>query len=898
VNFQKQFCYVVQYFFILAVKKVNLQILKLTMLRKTLISILAILAGVFLLHSCSTEKNTSVSRLYHNTTAHFNIYFNGFESFKKGMISVKESPDDYTQLLRIYKNENEEVKNSISADMDQSIIKAIKMIKMHSITAKPKRKKSKSGKRAYELTEKQKEFYAKNEYCKWVDDAYLLIGKAHYYKGDYQGAFRSLHLILNKFRKEEIRFDAMYWIARSNAALGDFNEADNYLKLIINDPEKPERLNYAIDLCYADLFMKQKKYNEAIEKLDYIISKTKKKKDKARFVYIQAQLYQELNKGDESMELFAKVLKMNPSYDMAFNAKINMAKSFITGSEGSDQIRKLLDKLLKDDKNIEFQDQIYYVLAGVEMKEGNEDQALEYYHKSVQKSVSNENQKALSYLALADIYFKKRKYLPAGEYYDSTMNFLDKKYPDYIKISAKAKNLKELTDNLKLIMHEDSIQKVAAMDSLKRLQYIEGIIDRLIASEREELNKGFTQYDQFNRGDYDPNKSKGNWYFYNEQAKSIGKAEFQKVWGKRKLEDHWRRKNKQVITEFGDEESNEENSGRITDNKKVEYYLQDLPLTDSLITISNEKIAKAYFDAGVIYERKMFDYDEAVKSYENLIKRFPDHRLNVEAYFNMYLIWFDKKKNNSLAEKNRNSILSKYPNSKYAKILSDPNYLNTLKENKDKIDELYADAYQAYKKSKYDLVLEKTEKAFSISEQNHLEAKFYYLQGMSKGSIGKYDEMKQVLEKIVNSYPNDEITPVAQDALDLLKSGKYDPDYYSFEKDSVYYFAISVHFNDSVTANELKYVLTTFNVIEFPKVKMQTEISNLKKRNKIVLVKSFADDISTMNYYSKLQLNEKFISLNKEKYSAFIISKTNFNKLKKLPIVEKYFKSFKNHYNL
>jgi tetratricopeptide (TPR) repeat protein len=379
-------------------------------LKKRITGSLLLISAILLLSECSTEKNTSLTRFYHNTTAHFNIYFNGSESFRKGEKVIEEAPENYTILLPIFKSEREDIQTSISGDMDEAIKKSVKMIKMHSITVKPERKQPGKGKRAYELTEQQKEFYNKNEYNKWVDDAYLLIGKAHYYKGDYQGGLKSLHLIINKFRKDPIRFHAMYWIARTYSATGSFNEAENYLKMITDDKSFPKELTLPIEMAYADIFMKKENYPQAIEKIEYIISKTKKKKDKARFTYILAQLYQIQNQGDKSFKLFADVIKMNPHYDMVFNAKINMAKSFLSGSGGSEQIRKILTKMLKDEKNIDYRDQIYYVLAGIEKKEGNDQKALEYYHESLRTSISNTNQKALSYLALADIYFDKRKY--------------------------------------------------------------------------------------------------------------------------------------------------------------------------------------------------------------------------------------------------------------------------------------------------------------------------------------------------------------------------------------------------------------------------------------------------------------------------------------------------------
>ncbi len=871
-------------------------------MKKKLFFISVLFSVTLAFFSCSTEKNTAATRFYHNTTAYFNIYFNGYESFKNGLKTIEETPEDYTLMLPIYKSDRKEIQNSVAGDMDNAIKKAVKMIKMHSITVKPKRKSPKKGKRGYKLTEKEKAFYSKTEYNKYVDDAYLLIGKAHYYKGDYLGGLRSLHLIINKFRNEEIKYDALYWVARMKIAENNFSEAINYLKLITDDPKHPERLNFDIDEAYADIFIKQKKYNEAIEKLNYLISKTKKKKNKARYKYITAQLYQKINKGDKAIKLFADVVKMNPPYEMAFNAKINMAKAFLNSSEGSEKIRKILNKMLNDDKNIDFQDQIYYVLAGIEQKEGNENIAVQDYLLSVRKSISNDNQKALSYLALAEIYFKNKKYLQAGNYFDSTMTVLKSDYSEYDIISKKTKNIKALTDNLKLIAYEDSVQRIAKMDSADRIAYIENIIAKIKAEEAAAKNAGMSNYrnNEFMQGDYSQNPTAGKWYFYNPQAISIGKSEFLKVWGKRKPEDHWRRKNKQVLS-FDDEEEEEvrQDSGRVTDNKKIKYYLQDLPLTDSLTALSNQRIAKAYFNAGVVYERKMKDYSEAEKSFKTLIKRFPDNDLALEAYFNLYMLNYKYKNNKKEAEKYRNIILKKYPYSKYAQILSDSNYLVKLRENKNTIDKLYEEAYKHFKKGEYKEVINKTEEAFKISEENYLTPKFLYLKANATGSRGNWQEMKTILQDLIKKYPKDEITPQAQKTLALLNSGKYDPNYYKFNEDTAHYYIIITNKteNDTVT-NILKYRLTTFNAVTHPEGNIKIEQVKLNENNNINIVTAgfFSDAEKAFIFKNKFETAENMRNIPVTSYKTMIISVGNFEKLKKLPIIEKYFDFYQKYY--
>jgi len=148
-----------------------------------------------------------------------------------------------------------------------------------------------------------------------------------------------------------------------------------------------------------------KNYEEAIKFLDIAIKKTVFKRNKARLKYIEAQLYQELGKEAEASEAYRAVTKMNPDYKMAFNAKINSAGVF-SGIGDTEKLKKELNKMLRDNKNFDFRDQIYFALGNLYFKEGNREFAVENYRKSVANSFNNQFQRALSAITLADIYFE------------------------------------------------------------------------------------------------------------------------------------------------------------------------------------------------------------------------------------------------------------------------------------------------------------------------------------------------------------------------------------------------------------------------------------------------------------------------------------------------------------
>jgi len=186
-----------------------------------------------------------------------------------------------------------------------------------------------------------------------------------------------------------------------------YKEAYNYLSELENDVRHPKELDKDLNLTFADYYIRQKDYVNAEDRLNKAIKLTKKRNEKARYYYILAQLAHLYGNDQLSADYYKKVTKLTSDYDMVFSAKIMRATVFAKGQNSAD-IKKQLKKMLKDEKNEEYKDQIYYALATIEHKEGKIDEALKYYKMSAQASVSNNTQKAISFLALADIISIKK----------------------------------------------------------------------------------------------------------------------------------------------------------------------------------------------------------------------------------------------------------------------------------------------------------------------------------------------------------------------------------------------------------------------------------------------------------------------------------------------------------
>ena len=127
------------------------------------IKALIIFVSSLVIISCSTKKKNFISRGYHKTTAKYNGYFNGKESLKAGIKKLEENhKDDFSQIIPVFKTGDLAKNQTIHPYMNKAIEKGSIVIQRHSIKIKGR------------------------EYCKWIDDKYLMVGKAYFYKGDFE----------------------------------------------------------------------------------------------------------------------------------------------------------------------------------------------------------------------------------------------------------------------------------------------------------------------------------------------------------------------------------------------------------------------------------------------------------------------------------------------------------------------------------------------------------------------------------------------------------------------------------------------------------------------------------------------------------------------------------------
>ena len=899
-----------------------------------------ILAFIVILISCSTKKNTAYRRAYHNLTSHYNVYFNGNESYKEGILYIKNNiQEDYSNVLNVFIYDDPSA-NSVGSQMQRAEKKAAKLIKRHSITAKPKRKK---GKR----TQKEKDFSAQKEFNKWVDDAHLLMGKAFLIEGDYNSAEENFSWIISEFPKVETKYDAQIWLARTYIQKKNFNKAVDYLQRSEAEKDFPEkRLNKELFSTYADYYIKQKRYSEALPWLELALGEKEKKFYKRRYKYIMAQIYQLNNEDKKAYDMYQEVIKMRPKYEMEFSAKIQRATLFDKKTGDSKGIRKQLAKMLRDEKNIDYKDQIFYAIANIDMKENLETDAIANYKLSAQTSVSNNAQKGLSYLSLADIYFEKLNYITAKAYYDSTMMNLSSKHPHYDKIERKSANLTELVTYANIVQRQDSLLRLANMSSKDRGKVIAGIIQVIIdeeqrlAEEARQQQLDLAQYNDNNRRGSSNASSGGKWYFYNPAAIGMGQSDFARKWGERRLEDNWRRKNK-MVTEFDAMADDEDGEARDStkqrfDKKNPQFYLTQLPLSDSAQVVSNEQIEEALFQLARVYREQFVDYEKSIATYEDLLKRYPTTNYELDIWYQLYQL-HELQKQTAQAAKYKQLILDKYPDSVPARILTDPNYLAQIEAEKNKTKGIYVNAFEAFQSRKFTKVIKYCDYVEKNNPETPLMPKFRLLKAQSIGATGNVDAMKASLTGISKDYPETEEQELADFMLSRIASGGYvnfvadnetayvakkdtpgnetqvsgtdtdadeDNILEEIEPENVYKFDATVSHQYVMAATgeisdlkRLKFNIVKYNMNQFLMFDFKVSDRKLTSDTKFILVKPLKDAKEAYKYLKLIRRNKDVYSeFSSLKMEQFIISDDNLKVLMKDKNIKRYLMFFDQNY--
>lgn len=875
------------------------------------ITFVVALALIFTFNSCSTKKNSWSRRAFHNVNCHYNVYWNGMMSLQEGEKTLQTNVvDDYSNILRVFNYGDKKQAQKIYPKMDRTIKKASIGIQRHGM------------------------YFGGKEQVKWIDNSYLMMGKAHFYKQDFISARRIFDYVAKNYPDEPIRFEAYLWLAKTHIGNQRFEKAEatiNLLQSKLDEEDFPIKVANELPLVLADFYIAQEQYSNSYPYLERALELKNKKEVLTRVEFILGQINQ--LEGDEktATKYFKSVVKKNPDYKMAFAAKMNLAETYASGSGNSKEINKILNKMLKEIRNKEFQDQIYYALAEVAKKDNNDTLAIHYLRKSVSTSVQNNIQKTKSSLEVADMFFERSNYMYAQAYYDTAVSSLPKDYPNYEIISYKAGVLSNLVIQAQTIKEQDSLQWLANMDSTELFALIDNKIQLYLEDERQKQEEeeydsgGGTQFVDMNARNNQSSSISGGWYFYNSSAMSFGFSEFKKKWGNRKLEDNWRLSDKRMIMQNDDEfaetdldsDSTSANSGarQSTNPRDRSFYLSGIPNTPDKIEASDNMLIEAFNKLGFIYFMELQDTVKSQETYLEFQERYPENEFRLESWYALYKI-YAAQNNSSESNYYKSLILSNYPESTYAKVLINPDYYTILEQEKLDASKLYMKTYNAFNDENYYRVISYSNRGINLyPSDTAMMPRFLYLRALSLGKVDTPDTLYASLDSLIVTYPTSPVIPRAKllkqklhleyglgDSNDIIDNGEgegaeqEEPSIYTYDENDVHFVMFVVN-NQEVKVNPLKIRLSDFNTKYFSLMRLKTKSLMLNKMQTIITVGNFKNKDEALNYFNALQNDEYVLSgVDKEEYFLYPISTSNYPLFYRDKKIENYKTFFEKNY--
>ena len=895
-------------------------------MKRHIIYILLLCAYATMHTACSTQKNTWASRSFHQTKTKYNIYYNGNISFAEGEDAIREAnEDDYSTVLNLYPVSNHEAAKAATSQMDRTIEKCRKCIKLHSIKARPKVNQEKRRK-----DPEYKAWLEQEEFNNQMGKAWLLLGKAEFHKGDFLGSISTFNYIARHYAYDkDIVAQCQLWSARAYAELGWLYEAEDVLRKVQVDhlSKNSAPLYSAVS---ADILLKTKQYDAAIPFVKIAVKNEDRKGNRPRFYYVLGQLYQVQGDKSAARNAYKRVLDLQPDNEMEFNARLQQ-------SQLEDDIQKsinILQKMAQLDKHKDRLDQIYGTIGDIYLEHEDTTKALEYYEKGIESSTENGINKAVVLVNAGDIYYKQRDYVKASPCYKEATQILSVENEQYARIQRRSETLDELVVEHNIVVLQDSLQRLAALSEEEQLKVVEKIIADLIQAEKDEAER-LAQAERAAENDNGPRSvntqnmlgggGSGAWYFYNPQLMRSGKQTFRTQWGNRILEDNWRRLSKAstsssfMATEEEIPEDSIANEDTISkaeqtaeiDDHKPAFYLQQIPKTAEDIERSNQQIADALYNMVYIYRDRVGDQALSDATFQEYCRRFPTNERLVELYYMQYLTAL-KNQNNADAEQYRKAIIQQFPESKEATIVSHPDYFERLKKMSAEQDSLYENTYYNYQDNNFAVVKANKQYAEEHYPLTPLMPRFLFLNAIAVAKTEGQEAFTQELQDMVTRYPDNELTAMAKDMIALMGQGAESqasigtslqdrrtvetPENIE-EGDSVLAFSTETNMasivlmivpNNEKILNKLLYQVALYNFSQFMIKDFDLKQIPLFSQGQSALLVSGFDTLEEAKWYQKmLQKNNELMNwLNSNQGQIIPITEENATKLGALSIEE------------
>jgi tetratricopeptide (TPR) repeat protein len=721
-------------------------------------------------YSCSTKKDTVISRNFHAITTKFNVLFNGQEALNKGIEEINRGfKDDWFNRLPI---------EPIVFEEDKIVMASFNPSPGGGFggASEEEKKELTTFERAEEKAVKAIQKHGMNidgtEHNRQIDNAYLLLGKSRYYTQRFIPAIDALNYVIANYPQADLIAESKIWRAKANTRIDNEETAIEAMKLLLFvrdslEADLPDKIKEQAHTALAMAYVKSDSMQNAKKHLQLATRTLKNRAQGARNLFILGQIYSDENKKDSAFSVFNKLANFKKApYKYKIHANIELAKNFSKDSVSTTLIQ-IMQKLIKNRDNRPYLDELYYQTGVLHQYNDSIKLALNNYNNSLRAKNGTDKQKTFTYEKLGDLYFKDSEYQYASAYYDSVLQVSKDSVDIRIRrIKRKYKNLASLIKFEAVVANNDSIVKIATLPKDEQKQYFESYIEKIKKTDEDAAQLRLNQMAFGNSGASLQSGKKGSWYFYNNQSMSFGKTEFQKIWGNRRLEDNWRWSEKATIGS----KATKDLAQVITVNLRydLDSYLSTVP--DKVATIDSLKIDRnqALYELGLIYKEQFKNQNLAKLRLERLATLNPKEELILPINWHLYQI-YTSLGDTEKSEIQKNVILTEYPDTKFAQIILNPNELLEEVVAVNEVEEEYKKMYYLYKEGKFEEVVLKINEFIASIASSNLVPKFELLKAYAIGKHKDIDAYKVALEFVAVSYGSTEEGKKAKEIILQIK---------------------------------------------------------------------------------------------------------------------------------
>lgn len=750
--------------------------------------------------SCSTKKNTPMTRFYHSMTAHYNIMYNGEQAFLKAQDAQTDGHrDDYNSLLPMYISTSKATASMGKGSYATAIEKCEKAIKLHSIKKKPQ---VKPGKKKNQET---KDYLARKEFNPYLWRAWMMMGVSQFNQGDFIEAASTFNYTIRLYSTQpSVANLARTWLARCYVAMEWPYDAEDVLRRLSKD-SLTYRVQQSYDNTRTAWLIQTGQYEEAIPLLRKTIARQKGSTSRARLNYLLGQLCRETGRNDEAYAALRMVLRANPPYEMSLNARV--LQSEMAGKNQTGRMIRKLRRMARKSTNKQYRDQIYLAIGNIYMNAGDTLHCIYAWEEGLLESKGG-SAKSTLLLRLADLYWEREEYVDAARCYKECLSSLDKERDEYDEVNRRNEALEGLSEPLSAIELQDSLQALAKLPEAEREAVAKRLAEEYIKKEKEEAKRRDREAEDNTNGNDIANstlqlqqqqqtlpqtggQSSAGWYFANPATVAQGKAVFFRKWGKRRNTDYWRWADKSGFAvdgtlpeeiaaldkddswDIGDIDTTDvampDSAGNDPRNKA--FYLRQIPVTEEQMAASHQALSDALYQAGVLEQERLENFSLARRTLMRFITDYPEHDQVGNACYHLFLTC-GRLSLNDEADMYRRRIINDFPDNAYAQLLANPQYDIIARGGRHLEDSIYADAYKAYLAGNY--VQVKT--AYDFSTENYPDgkhrARFMFIHAMGQLYSGNRDEFLTVLKELTEKYSSEEIAQLAAEIMKGINEGR------------------------------------------------------------------------------------------------------------------------------